>query len=88
VAAVAGIAIAYAMLSSQVISTLWILLPSVVILSIIQSLTKNASALAGCARLSPGDGQFHGQARALARRAFGGDRSAVSFDQGLNDGQA
>jgi hypothetical protein len=42
--AVAGIAIAYPMLSSHVISTLWILLPSVVILSIIQSLTKNARA--------------------------------------------
>ena len=44
VAAVAGIVIAYAMLSSHLISALWILLPSVVILSIIQSLTKNARA--------------------------------------------
>jgi hypothetical protein len=44
VAAVASVVIAYATLSSHLISTLWILLPSVVILSIIHSLTKNARA--------------------------------------------
>jgi hypothetical protein len=42
VAAVAGIIIACGFHSSHPISTLWILLPSVVILSVIQSLTKNA----------------------------------------------
>jgi hypothetical protein len=42
VVALAGMVIAYAVLSSHLISTLWILLPSAVILSIIQSLAKNA----------------------------------------------
>ncbi len=41
-AALAGIVAAWAALSSHLVSALWILLPSVVVLSIIQSLTKNA----------------------------------------------
>ena len=40
--ALAGIVIAYATLSLHIVSALWIMLPSVVILSIIQSLAKNA----------------------------------------------
>ncbi len=41
-AALAGIVVAWAALSSHLVSALWILLPSAVVLSIIQSLTKNA----------------------------------------------
>src|ERR1700722_14701695 len=42
VVVLAGIVIAYATLSSHLISPLWILLPSAGVLSVIQSLTRNA----------------------------------------------
>jgi hypothetical protein len=42
VAVLAGIVIAYVALTSHIISTLWILLPSVSALSIVQSLAKNS----------------------------------------------
>ena len=41
-AALAGIVVVWAALSSPLISALWILLPTVVVLSSIRSLTKNA----------------------------------------------
>ncbi len=42
VVAVVGLLIAYVALSSHLLSTLWILLPSVVVIAIIQMLSKNA----------------------------------------------
>ena len=47
-AALAGIVVTWAALSLHLVSALWILLPSVVGLSIIQSLTKNAVFIAAC----------------------------------------
>jgi MutS domain V len=51
VAGLAGVVVTWAALSSPLISSLWILLPSVVGLSIIQSLTKNGRAHGGMQRI-------------------------------------
>jgi hypothetical protein len=66
--ALAGIVIAYATLSLHLVSALWILLPTVVMLSIIQSLAKNARTHSRAQRIM----SFYGLGLARLRHQWQG----------------
>lgn len=89
VAALTGIVVAFAALALHSVSSLWILLPAVVALSIVQSLTRNARLHARVQRivrfyeLGLGRLHHHWQGRGIPGGEFRPDKHAYASDLDL-----
>lgn len=88
-AALAGIVVAFAALASHAVSVLWILLPAVVSLSIVQSLTKNARLhtrvrrILGFYELGLGRLRHYWQGQGIPGEEFRPDNHAYASDLDL-----